>query len=84
MSDPTESNLFLHGSHVSDVTVSFYAFYNCPACGAQLEGDVEATVDELGTTSFNIDCPSCDEKDLLVEQSLVRRDSVEVDDEEPV
>jgi len=75
MADPTESKLFLHGSHVNDVVATMYLFWQCPACGAQREGMVEATIDDNGVTTFNDDeCPSCEEKDMLVELSLVRKE----------
>jgi len=70
----------MHGSHIKDVTAMMYLFWNCPACGSQCEGTVEATVDEDGVTSFNFDCPNCERRDLLAELYLVRRDYLEDDD----
>jgi len=78
VSDPMEH--LMHGSHVDDVTAMMYLFWSCPYCGAQHEGTVEATVDEDGTTSFNFDCSYCEQQDLLVELSLVRRNYLEEDD----
>jgi len=74
MQDPTESKQFLHGSGVNDVDYDLYIAYTCPACGAQLEGQVVVTVNDSDVGTFNIDCPSCDGKDLLIERTFTVED----------